>query len=244
MAANRKARTRKRERHKKGAPMAAKYTLVIGTATWSSWSLRPYLALRHLGVDFRNVMVPLRRAGETREAILRHSPSGKVPLLKIVERGKTLSVWDSLAICETLAERHPKAGLWPANAAVRAVARSYAAEMHSGFPHVRGQLSLVFGQKLPLPALQGDTGREIERILAAWEAALKAHKGPFLFGRFCIADAMYAPVASRFDSYGVAVSKPVRAYMDRVLALPGMVAWGRIARKEVREGLPDAPATL
>jgi glutathione S-transferase len=217
--------------------MAAKYTLVIGTASWSSWSLRPFLALHQIGAPFETVMVPLRYTAESRKAILKHSPSGKVPLLKISERGKTLKVWDSLAICETLAERHPKAGLWPQKAAERAIARAYAAEMHSGFANVRDQLSLVFGQKVSLPALRDDTGREIERILATWSEALKTGKGPFLFGRFSIADAMYAPVVSRFDSYGVKVAKPVRAYMDRVLALPGMVAWGKIAREEVEKGL-------
>lgn len=210
----------------------ARYTLVIGTASWSSWSLRPYLALAHTGAAFETVLVPLRKVGESKTAILKHSPSGKVPLLKISERGKTLKVWDSLAICETLAERHPRAGLWPARADARATARAISAEMHAGFPHVRDQLSLMFGQKLPLPPLRDETGREIERILAIWGTALKASKGPFLFGRFSIADAMYAPVVSRFDTYGVKISKPVRAYMDTVLALPGMQEWGALARVE------------
>ena len=217
--------------------MAARYTLVIGTASWSSWSLRPYLALSHAEVPFQTVKVPLRVPGISKKAILRHSPSGKVPLLKISERGRTLKVWDSLAICETLAERHPEAKLWPADAARRATARAYAAEMHSGFPNVRDQLSMEFSRRLPLPALREETQREIARILSAWEAALKASKGPFLFGRFCLADAMYAPVVSRFQTYGVKVSKPVRGYMDRMLALPGMQAWGRLAEKEVKEGL-------
>ncbi len=217
--------------------MAAQYTLVIGTATWSSWSLRPYMALAHVGAPFRTVTIPLRKVGESKKAILKHSPSGKVPLLKISEKGKTLKVWDSLAICETLAERHPKAGLWPANAAARATARAHAAEMHSGFPNVRDQLTLMFGQTLPPPALRDETKAEIARIQSAWETALKAGKGPFLFGRFSIADAMYAPVVSRFETYGVRVSGPVRAYMDRVLALPGMAAWGRMARREVERNL-------
>jgi glutathione S-transferase len=212
--------------------MAARYTLVIGTASWSSWSLRPFLALYQTGVEFETVIVPLRWKGESRKTILRYSPSGKVPLLKVTERGRTLKVWDSLAICETLAERHPKAGLWPARAAVRAMARAYAAEMHSGFPNVRDQLTLMFGQRLKPPALRDDTRREIARILAAWEAALKTHKGPFLFGRFSIADAMSAPVVSRFETYGVNVGKTVRAYMDKVLALPGMQDWGEIAAEE------------
>jgi len=210
----------------------AKYTLVIGTASWSSWSLRPYMALAHTGADFDTVMVPLRKKGESRKAILKHSPSGKVPLLKITERGKTLKVWDSLAICETLAERHPKAGLWPAKPDARATARAVSAEMHSGFPNVRDQLTLMFGQTLKPPALRDDTRREIERILAIWGTALRKSKGPFLFGKFSIADAMYAPVVSRFDTYGVKVARPVRAYMDKVLALPGMQEWGALARVE------------
>jgi glutathione S-transferase len=217
--------------------MPAKYTLVVGTASWSSWSLRPFLALYQARQPFETVMIPLRWKGESRKTIQKYSPSGKVPLLKIVERGKTLKVWDSLAICETLAERHPKAGLWPANAAARATARAIAAEMHSGFPNVRDQLTLVFGQKQKPPALRDDTRREIDRILAIWSDALKSSKGGFLFGRFCIADAMYAPVVSRFDSYNVKVPKPVRAYMDKVLALPGMREWGDMAREEREKNL-------
>lgn len=219
--------------------MPPRYTLVVGTANWSSWSLRPYLALSHIGVDFRTVMVPLRQP-ESKKTILKHSPSGKIPLLKITERGKTIPVWDSLAICETLAERHPKAVLWPANAAVRATARAYAAEMHSGFPNLRDQLSLYFVNKLPLPELREDTQREIARIIDAWKTALSTHKGPFLFGRFSIADVMYAPVVSRFSTYGVAVPPPLSAYMARMMALPGMIQWGRLAQKEVDAGLPQA----
>src|ERR1700759_426293 len=163
--------------------MPAQYTLVIGTATWSSWSLRPFVALTEAGIDFELVTIPLRKAGESKKAILKHSPSGRVPLLKITERGRTLKVWDSLAICETLAERHPKAGLWPARADARATARAYAAEMHSGFPHVRDQLSLMYGQTLASPVVRDDSRAEIARILALWSTALKSHNGKFLFGR-------------------------------------------------------------
>jgi glutathione S-transferase len=222
---------------RKDATMPARYTLIIGTASWSSWSLRPFLALYQTREPFESVMIPLRWKGESRKNIQKHSPSGKVPLLKITERGKTLKVWDSLAICETLAERHPKAGLWPVRAPVRAVARAYAAEMHSGFPHLRDQLTLMYGQKLRPPALRDETKAEIARILAMWSEALKASKGPFLFGRFCIADAMFAPVVSRFDTYGVKVPAPVRAYMDRVLALPGMQDWGAMAQEEREQKL-------
>lgn len=217
--------------------MPARYTLVVGTASWSSWSLRPWLTLHQTGAAFETVMIPLRVPGKSKPAILKHSPSGKVPLLKITERGKSVKVWDSLAICETLAERHPRARLWPADAATRAVARAYAAEMHSGFPNLRDQLSMQFSQRLPLPALRENTQAEIARILAAWSLALKTHKGPFLFGRFSIADAMYAPVVSRFATYGVKTPPAVSAYMARMMALPGMLAWGRMAQKEVELGL-------
>ena len=217
--------------------MPARYTLVVGTASWSSWSLRPWLTLHQTGAAFETVMIPLRVPGKSKPAILKHSPSGKVPLLKITERGKSVKVWDSLAICETLAERHPRARLWPADAATRAVARAYAAEMHSGFPNLRDQLSMQFSQRLPLPALRENTQAEIARILAAWSLALKTHKGPFLFGRFSIADAMYAPVVSRFVTYGVKTPPAVSAYMARMMALPGMLAWGRMAQKEVELGL-------
>lgn len=222
--------------------MPARYTLVVGTASWSSWSLRPYLALSQIGADFETVLIPLRVPGKSKPAILKHSPSGKVPLLKIRERGKTVKVWDSLAICETLAERHPKAMLWPTDAATRAIARAYAAEMHSGFPNLRDQLSMQFSERLPLPELRENTQAEIARIIAAWAVALKTHSkagsgGPFLFGRFCIADAMYAPVVSRFVTYGVKTPPAVSAYMARVMALPGMIQWGRMAQKEVELGL-------
>jgi glutathione S-transferase len=235
--------------YRKDTPMPARYTLVIGTANWSSWSLRPFLALHHIGADFQTVMIPLRVPGKSKPTILKHSPSGKVPLLKISgpasssaavghkKGGKTLKVWDSLAICETLAERHPRAKLWPAAAAARATARATAAEMHSGFPNVRDQLSMMFAERLPLPKLRDNTKAEIARIIASWQTALKMHKGPFLFGRFSIADAMYAPVVSRFVTYGVETPPAVSAYMARIMALPGMIAWGRMAQKEVELGL-------
>ena len=115
--------------------MSARYTLVVGTKDWSSWSLRPYLALRAIGAPFEEVVIQLRHTDSpsTKELIRKHSPAGRVPVLKIEENRETTTVWDSLAICETLAERHPDARLWPTDASARAVARSYAAEMHSCF---------------------------------------------------------------------------------------------------------------
>src|SRR5215469_831563 len=218
----------------------AQYTLIVGTRSWSSWSLRPYVALRATGVPFDTLDIRLRKkdAPSTREQILNFSPAGKVPVLKIVENGKSLTVWDSLAICETIAERHPETGLWPDDPAARAVARSYAAEMHSGFPDLREQLTMDFARKKPLPEFREDTRIQIARILQAWQDSLGAHKGGFLFGRFSVADCMYAPVVSRFETYGVEVPAPVRAYMDRVLALPAMREWRAVCEKEIEAGLP------
>jgi len=217
----------------------ARYTLIVGTRNWSSWSLRPFVALKAIGAPFEVVDIRLRRTEHptTREQILQHSVAGKVPVLKIEEKGKVLTVWDSLAICETLAERHPQAQLWPDDPAVRATARSYACEMHSGFADVRDQLTMDFARKKDLPDLRPDTAAQIARIIAAWESALAAYQGAFLFGRLSVADCMYAPVVSRFDTYGVPVPASVRAYMDRLIALPAMCEWLEAARTEVEAGL-------
>src|SRR6476659_6787823 len=134
----------------------AHYTLIVGTKNWSSWSLRPYLALRAISVPFDEEVIPLRRSSSS-EAVQRRSPSGRVPLLRIEENDGEQMVWDSLAICETLADRHPEAKLWPDDSAVRAEARSYAAEMHSGFPDLREQLSMEFVRQLPTPELREGT---------------------------------------------------------------------------------------
>ena len=214
------------------------YTLVVGTRQWSSWSLRAYLALCVTGQPFEQVLVSLRDAG-TSDALGKVSESGRVPVLRINRRDDVVMVWDSLAICETIAERHPQAGLWPDDWAIRAWARSITAEMHSGFPDLRTQLALEFSKILPLPDLRPATSHQIARVLSIWEAALAQHGrcGGFLFGRFSIADCMYAPVVSRFTTYGVPVSPCVRKYMDRIWALPAMRTWHLEAQKEVEKGL-------
>lgn len=221
----------------------ARYTLIVGTRNWSSWSLRPYVALKATGAPFEVVDIRLRQTDSptTREQILKHSPAGKVPVLKIEESGSVLTVWDSLAICETLAERHPEAGLWPKDAAMRATARAYACEMHSGFPDVRDQLSMDFVRKKEMPELRPETQTQIERILSAWEIALTTYQGQFLFGNLSVADCMYAPVASRFLTYGVKTSAPVGSYMDRMMVLPAMAEWRKAAQAEVDAGLGLLP---
>ena len=215
-----------------------RYTLILGTKEWSSWSLRPYVAMRAIGVPFEEEIVRLRQ-NTSSEEVLKRSPSGRVPLLRIEENGHIHLIWDSLAICETLAERHPEAKLWPDDPFVRAEARSYAAEMHSGFPDLREQLSMEFVRKLPLPELRDATKAQIDRILSAWTDALERfeQRGGFLFGRFSIADCMYAPVVSRFRSYGVALPPIVQRYCDRMWQLPAMRDWEKAAQAEVDSGL-------
>jgi len=214
------------------------YTLIVGTRNWSSWSLRPYMALRHIGVKFAEEVIQLRRDTTTAE-VQRRAPAGRVPVLEIAENGTRYTVWDSLAICETLAERHPDANLWPGDAKARAIARSYSAEMHSGFPDVRDQLTMEYARRIPAPDLREATKAQIDRIIAAWSDALgqHGHGGGFLFGRFSVADCMYAPVVSRFVTYGIALPPALETYCEKMMALPGMVDWGRAAKEEVDAGL-------
>jgi len=218
--------------------MAAHYTLILGTKDWSSWSLRPYMALRAVGVPFDEDVIPLERNATT-AAVQRRTPAGKVPVLTIAENGQTITIWDSLAICETLAERHPEAKLWPDDAGDRAIARAYAAEMHSGFPDLRDQLTMDFVRRLPTPPLREATRTQVARIIAVWSAALERHgkNGGFLFGRFSIADCMYAPVVSRFLTYGIELPPALTAYCARMMALPAMQDWARAAQAEVDAGL-------
>jgi len=201
--------------------------LVIGNKNYSSWSLRPWLALKVFGFDFDEKRIPLY--GEaSKEAILRYSPAGKVPVLV---DGKT-TVWDSLAILEYVAEKNPK--LWPSAPAERARARSVSAEMHSGFPHLRNHMSMNVRKRYPGKGRTAEVLAEIERIKALWNEA----KRPFLFGAFTAADAMYAPVALRFRTYEVELPPVCRAYADAVLALPALQEWIRDAERET-ESLPQ-----
>jgi glutathione S-transferase len=218
--------------------MTARYTLTIGTKDWSSWSLRPYMALRAIGVPFEEDLIALRRDSTTTEVQLR-TPAGRVPVLKIEERDSSYVVWDSLAICETLAERHPEAKLWPSDAVLRAKARSYSAEMHAGFPDVRDQLTMDFARRLPTPNLRDETKVQISRIVDAWTNALSENRngGGFLFGRFSIADCMYAPVVSRFVTYGTELPPLAKSYVERMFALPAMQDWGKAAQEEVNAGV-------
>ena len=193
--------------------------LVIGNKNYSSWSLRPWLAMKVLGLAFDEKRIPLDTPG-TKQEILRYSPAGKVPCLV----DGSLAIWDSLAILEYLAERHPQ--LWPADAAERARARSISAEMHSGFANLRNHMGLNVRRRYPGRGRTPEVLEEIKRIDAIWSQA----KGPFLFGAFGAADAMYAPVVLRFRTYEVRVSN--REYAEAMLALPAMREWIDAAERE------------
>ncbi|RKP58651.1 glutathione S-transferase family protein [Pararobbsia silviterrae] len=196
--------------------------LVIANKNYSSWSMRPWLLLKHFDIPFDEVLVLLRQA-DTHERILEHSPSGRVPAL-VCDEGHV--VWDSLAIAETLAERYPAHRLWPADPIERAHARSISAEMHSGFSDIREAMPMNIKMRRPDIGQREQYRPSVSRIDALWRACLAKHDGPFLFGEFGIADAMYAPVVMRFMSYEpVGLSSESRAYMERVKALPAVVEW-------------------
>ena len=203
--------------------------LVIGNKNYSSWSLRPWLLLRHFGVGFEEVRLPLDTP-QFADEVLRHSPTGKVPAL----HDGDVQVWDSLAICEYANERWLDGRGWPKDLAARAMARAAAAEMHSGFVALRTQLPMN-SRRTP-DAYRGDAAaqRDIDRVQGLWRQLRDAQGdgGEFLCGDFGIVDAMYAPVAVRFDGYGVPVDAVARGYMDALFALPAMREWRAAAAEE------------
>ncbi|TCG05383.1 glutathione S-transferase [Paraburkholderia steynii] len=195
--------------------------LVIGDKNYSSWSMRPWLVLKHFGIAFDEVMVLLNEA-ESKASILEHSPSGKVPCL-IADDGVT--VWDSLAICETLAERYPQHAMWPRDAIARGHARSVSAEMHSGFGALRNNMWMNIRASFPGKGATPEALADIARIDEIWSECLETYGGPFLFGEFTIADAMYAPVVMRFNTWQPKLSEAALAYSRRVTAQPAVKAW-------------------
>jgi glutathione S-transferase len=214
------------------------YRLVIGNKCWSSWSLRPWLAMRHAGIAFTEINIRLRRP-DSKAKILRRSPSGKVPAL--LADGQV--IWDSLAILEYLAEAHPEAGLWPADRDQRALARSAAAEMHSGFAALRDHCPMDLLARAPMARLPEAVAADVRRIVALWRDCRRRATipGPLLFGSFTAADAMYAPVASRFRTYLPDLTRygddgTVQAYVEAIFALPAMIDWMKGARRQARAG--------
>jgi glutathione S-transferase len=202
--------------------------LVIGNKNYSSWSMRPWVLMKQLGLHFEEVKLRLDFSpGSTfRHAVAHHSPAGRVPILL----DDNFAVWDSLAIVEYLHEKFPGRQIWPEDIQQRARARSIVAEMHSGFGALRSQCPMNIEAKLVAvgarlwaeqPALRAD----VERIEVMWLQALADSGGPFLYGDFSAVDAMYAPVCMRFISYGLPLQPHVKSYVDRVAAAPGVAAW-------------------
>ena len=219
--------------------IANEFELVIGDKNWSSWSLRPWLLMRQAGISFKEISIRLRQ-DDTKAQILAHAPAGQVPALK----WRDTVIGDSLAICETIADLHPAKQLWPADSLARAVARSAAAEMHSGFQDLRRDMPMSILERFPGEGHSEGALANAKRILDIWRGARHrfgrqaAQDQGFLFGRFSVADAMYAPVVTRLVTYGVDLKSlgddgTARAYMDAILTLPAMQDW--IAGAEAEE---------
>ena len=196
--------------------------LVIGNRNYSSWSLRPWLLMRTLAIGFEEIVLPLFSDTFRRE-ILRYSPAARVPVL--LDDG--FAIWESLAIVEYLAERHPGAGVWPDDPRARARARSVCAEMHAGFGALRGQMPVNIEAKLPGRGWNVAVQADIDRIESIWSGLRveNSREGPYLFGRFSAADAFFAPVVLRFDTYGIELAPVCEEYRRAIHALPAMREW-------------------
>lgn len=223
----------------------AQMKLFIGNKNYSSWSMRPWVLMRHARIPFEEVMVrfdSFAPESKFKRSLAGLSPTGKVPVLQTAIDGRVQVIWDTLSIAEFLAELHPDRHLWPASRIARARARSIAAEMHSGFTALRTHFPMNIEAQLPelgprilhdQPAVRDDVAR-IEEI---WADCLAISGGPFLFGTFGVADAFYAPVAARFRTYGVALEPGAEGYVARVLQARGVAEWiaGALAENDFRE---------
>ncbi len=216
--------------------MAAPLTLVVANKNYSSWSMRPWVLLRAIGVPFEERLVKFE-SQDWKENIARLSPSGLVPVLWEGAPGRGHATWDSLAIAERVHELFPGHGVWPADPHRRARARSVAAEMHAGFRGVRGSMPMNIRNRYPGKGMTDAAAADIARIAALWAAA----EGPFLFGSFCAADAFFAPVATRFVTYGVSLQGAARDYQQRLLAAPAVAAWSADAVRETEFVAMDEP---
>jgi len=218
--------------------------LIIGNKNYSSWSFRPWIAMKAAGIPFDERVISLDDP-KFKETVLSTAGTGKVPA---IEDG-AVKVWESLAILEYLAEKFPDAGLWPTDPAARAHARAVSSEMHAGFLALRRECPMNFWRPVKRRLLTDEAQANAARIDAMWTDCRKrfGQGGPFLFGRFGAADAMYAPVVSRFHTYAVEVGAVSRAYMDAVIALPAWTEWRAAALKEpwvLPEDEPDWPTVV
>jgi glutathione S-transferase len=208
----------------------AKATLTLSSRNYSSWSLRGWLLARFAKLDFKEVTIPPDDA-EARKELLLLSPSILVPCLT----HDGIKVWDTLAIAEFLNELKPRSGLLPADRAARAHCRAICGEMHSGFSSLRSALPMNLKRSFPGHKVWVRARGDIERITAIWRDCLATYGGPFLFGKRCMADAMYAPVVTRFLTYDVKLDRPCSDYCERIMALPEMIEWVKAARREPDE---------
>ena len=203
--------------------------LIIGNKAYSSWSLRPWLLMRHAGIEFTEVRLPLYTTSWN-ETIGKYSPTGKVPVLV----DGSVTVWESLAICEYLADKFPDRDLWPTASETRAVARAISAEMHSGFASLRTEMPMNMRRRIPGKIRTPAVTDEISRIVSIWNDVRSrfGDGGPYLFGDFSIADAMYAPVVSRFATYAVELDGKAALYAETIVKLPALHAWYAEAQLE------------
>ena len=212
--------------------------LVIANKNYSSWSMRPWVLLRQAQIPFEEVQ--LKFDDETRvTGIEKYSAAGKVPVLIVDGQ----PVWDSLAICETVAEMHPEKHLWPETPEARRVARSICAEMHSGFQALRGAMPMNIRSRHPGKGMTPASRKDIDRVIALWTDCRERFggEGNFLFGRFTIADAFYAPVVMRFQTYAVKLPSVAQAYCEAVQALSAVREWIEAARRETEFVPADEP---
>jgi glutathione S-transferase len=203
--------------------------LILGNKNYSSWSLRPWIAMRHAGLDFDEVVIPLYEPG-SREKVLHYSPAGKVPILIDGD----MTIWESLAILEHLAEKFPKAALWPADEKARAHGRAISAEMHAGFGALRRHCPMNMRRRRRKLALTPEVVEDVRRIEVIWTECRErfGDSGAFLLGAFSAADAMYAPVVSRFYSYDIGVGAVAEAYMATMMSLPAWKEWENAGEHE------------
>jgi glutathione S-transferase len=216
--------------------MSESLTLVIGNKNYSSWSMRPWVALRAAGVDFAERQLKFD-SQDWRDHIAALSPSGLVPVLWEGAPGAGFATWDTLAIIERAHELFPGKGLWPADSRDRALARSLCAEMHAGFRALRNSMPMNVRGRHPGKGMNDEVARDIARISRIWSQA----RGPFLFGAFSAADAYYAPVATRFVTYGVEPKGEAKAYWQRLLSAPAVADWIAAGVKETEFYAPDEP---
>lgn len=216
-----------------------RYSLYIGNKNYSSWSMRPWVLMKQVGIEFTEVKLRMDYRNPDsafKRSMHAVSPTGKVPLLIDHEQGD-LAIWDSLAICEYLAEQYPEKQLWPTDSVLRAKARSACAEMHSGFMALRSALTFNIEASLPEKGKlilrdQPNVVSDIERVFNLWSMLLNQSKGPFLCGQFSIVDAFYAPICTRFRTYQIALPEIIEQYVSYLEALPSVVVWQNDAKNE------------